>query len=328
MWATTGDASAFGGRKKSDCGTGCGTSCNSTVSWVDQKVTAYKTEWDTKDVKVKVNEWVTVKENFKYWECVPETKKQKVTCKEMVTKDVPVKYRVNEWVTTKEKVKVAECKAVTKDVEVTTWSCKPTVTKQKRTVCEWVCVPVVVACAPPACDGGKGGLFSRLCGKKDCTAPCSTACATPCAPTHKTVMQRQKITKEIVVDVTTYEKIATKSMQKVTRYETVWTEKEVDVKKCVAVEKSGMQKVCTWVDVTKEVDVIHYNKVEKTGTRDVKKCVPVEKTVQHKVARQVAYETTVKVAVCTPAPCATPCTTSMSCGSSVRGGLFKSCCGK
>ncbi|MBP3958986.1 hypothetical protein J8F10_27395 [Gemmata sp. G18] len=352
VWMTTGAASGFGGRKKADCSSpcgttaGCGTPCSSySVSYVDKKVTAYKTEWEAKDVKVTVNEWVTSKEDYKYWVNEPETKKQKVKVKEQATKDEAFKYWVNEWVTSKEKIKVAECKAVTKDVEVTTYDLKPTVTKQKRTISECVCVPVTVTCAAPApsCDSGRGGLFSRLCKKKkhdDCAAPCGTPCDAPCAPVvTKTVMQRQLVTKEIEVDVTTYEKIPKKSIQKVTTNEIVWVEKEIDVKKCVAVEKTGTRKVCVWVDVEKDVDVTTWKKVEKTGTRDVRKCVAVEKTVKQQFAKQVAYETTVKVAVYTPVvvpapapvpcetPCASPCSTTGS-SKPARGGLFRGHCCK
>src|SRR5438045_2852967 len=89
MLLTTESAFGFGKKKQSDCGTPCGTygaaygagaPCGGgyTVSYVDKKVTAYKTEWETKDVKVMVNEWVSAKEEFKYVELVPETKKEKV----------------------------------------------------------------------------------------------------------------------------------------------------------------------------------------------------------------------------------------------------------
>src|SRR5690348_14020485 len=76
---------AFGfGKKSNNCGTPCGGTYGAAyggygapcggapcgggynVSYVEQKVTAYKTEWETKDVKVTVNEWVTAKEEFKY----------------------------------------------------------------------------------------------------------------------------------------------------------------------------------------------------------------------------------------------------------------------
>lgn len=309
---TATSASGFGGKRSAPCGTtsGCGAPCATVaVSYVDKKVM--------------VNEWVTVKEDYKYWVNEPEKKKEKVKVKEAKTGEEKFKYSVMELVTVKEKVKVGEYKAVTKEVEVVSYTLVPKVTKQKRTVCEWVCVPVVVTCtvAPPA---PRGGLFSRLCGKKhnDCDS-CNT-CAAPCPQVvTKTVMQRQMITKEIEVDVTTYDRIEKKEKKPVTTHELVWVEKEVEVKKCVPVEKEGKRPTVTWVDVEKEVEVVTYKKVEKTGTREVKKCVQVEKTVK------VAVYTTVAAAPCAT-PCATPCSTGMSggCGSA-RGGLFRGhggCC--
>ncbi len=337
MALTTASASGFGGRRKADCGTsggcgtGCGTPCN--VTYVDQKVM--------------VNEWVTVKEEHKYWVSEPVTKKEKVKVKEAAYKDEAFKYTVNELVTTKEKVKVAESKAVVKEMEFTSYTSVPVVTKQMRTVCEWVCVPVTVTCAAaPACDtAARGGLFSRLCGKKH--NDCAPACEAPCPQVvTRTVMQRQMVTRQVAVDVTTYQRVEHKVKKPVTTYETVWVEKEVNVTKCVAVEKTGtrkvahwvdvekevnvtkcvavektgMKKVAHWVDVEKEVNVTTYNKVEKTGTHNVQKCVRVEKMVK------VAVYTPAPAPVVVASPCATPCAsvgTSGDCGSSGRGGLFK-----
>ncbi len=302
VWATTGDASAFGGKKKSDCGT-----C--VVSYVDQKV--------------KVNEWVTVKEDYKYWVSEPVTKKEKVKVKEMAWKDETFKYTVNELVTKKEKAKVAESKTVVKEVEFTSYTCVPVVTKQARTVCTWACVPVTVTCAAPRCDGDKGGLLSRLCGKNQA---CDAPCATPCAPATKVVMQRQKVTHQIMVDVTTYQRVEKKEKKPVTTCVTEWVEKEVNVTRCVPVEKTGTRKVCHWVETEKEVNVTTCTKVEKTGTRDVKKCVQVEKTV--KVAVRTFVPAPVVAHSTTPcaSPCASPCTTGMRGGLSARGGLFNGCC--
>jgi len=326
LFLTTTTAYGFGGKRRGDCGTttaGCGSPCAApcgTVSYVEKKVM--------------VNEWTTVKEEFKYWVNEPEKKKEKVKVKEAAWKDENFKYTTNEWVTVKEKVKVGECKATTKEVEVSVWECKPVVTKAKRTVCEWVCVPVTVTCAAPApsCNTGcdRGGLFSRLCGKKaSCGTPsCNSGCASPCpAPcpqvTTKTVMQRQMITKEIEVDVTTYTRIEKKVKTPVTTYEMVWTDKEVDVKKCMPVEKTGTHKVCHWVDVEKEVDVVTYKKVEKTGTHDVRKCVQVEKTVKVAVYTPAPVVANPCPTPCTT-PCASPCTsgTTGGCGA-FKGGLFK-----
>jgi hypothetical protein len=325
MGLSTADAYGFGKKKKDDCGapcgitagyaTGYGAPCATTVTYVDQKVT--------------VNELVKAKEEYKYWERVAETKKEKVTVKEVKTKEESYKYSVNELVTVKEKVKVADHKAVVKEVDVVTYDWKPTVTKQKRTVCEWVTVPVTVTCTIPApvyapAGEEKKGLFGRLCGKKkhnDCAPPCPTACETPCPQVvTRTVLQRQAITKEVEVDVTTYVKIEKKDKVKVTTHELVWVEKEVAVQKYVPAEKEGKRTVQYWVDVQKEIDVTTYKPVEKTGTREVWKCVPVEKVVKVAVHTPIAA----------PAPCdspcapvATPCTTTTS-----GGGLFKKHCCK
>lgn len=144
-------------------------------------------------------------------------------------------------------------------------------------------------------------------------------------------MQRQMVTRQIEVDVTTCQQVAHKHKKPVTTYEIVWVEKEVDVKKCVAVEKTGMHKVGYWVDVEKEITVTTYNKVEKTGVHDVKKCIQTEKIVKVAVHTYVPAPVVAPVvAPCASASpcassCASPCTTTMSagCGTSARGGLFK-----
>lgn len=324
-------ASAFGGRNRGGCGSSgmsgnCGSSATSyTVSYVDKKVTAYKCETVTKDVKVVVNEWVDSKQDYKYIVCEPVTSKKKVTVQEMRTKEEAFKYTAMEWREVKEKARVCEWKLVTKDVECTTYDRVPVITKQKRIVCETVCVPVTVTktvSAKPSCGGG---LFAR-CRKKDCNDPCET----PCPQTITcTVMKKQKVQREIEVDVCTYTCVPKKSIQKVTTKVPEWTEKEVVVKKCVPVEQTGKRTVCYYAPVEKEVTVTTNKMTEKTGTRVVKKCVPVEKTVKQTFSKMVPYETTVKVAVCTPcpapAPCATPCATPCTSGTS-GGGLFKRCC--
>src|SRR6187402_2111189 len=103
---TGGGGSYYGG--SADCGSPCGPQY--TVSYVDQKVTAYKTETETKDVKVKVTKCVDVKEDYKYTVLEPVTIKQKVTVQETKTKVETYKYTVLTPVTTKEKVTVQEMK--------------------------------------------------------------------------------------------------------------------------------------------------------------------------------------------------------------------------
>src|SRR5262245_44719410 len=107
-------SSAFGGHKRGgDCGPTYGAAYSAyapcgpayTITWVEKKVTAYKTEWETKDVKVKVNERVKAKEEYKHPVNESVVTKQKVKVPQLQTKDKPYKYIVNEWVTTKEDYK-------------------------------------------------------------------------------------------------------------------------------------------------------------------------------------------------------------------------------
>lgn len=354
------DVSAFGGKwrnRGNDCGSPCANPCGMggmtapcgvsyTVSYVDQKVTAYKTETEVKDVKVTVNKWVDEKQEYKYMTTQPETKKQKVTVQELKSKEEAYKYTTMEWASVKEKVKVTEYQLKSKDVEVKSYSYNPVVTKQKRTVCEYVCVPVQVSCVVPmyssSGSSGRGGLFSRCCKKQQasCGTPCPNDCGTPCGQVvTTTVMQRQMVTREVEVDVTTYNRVEHKSMQKQNYYEPVTVEKEITVQKCVPVAHDGKRTVHFYAPVEKEIDVTAYKQVEMVGTRMVKKLVPTEEVVKQTFTKVVPYETTVKVAVYTavqapaPAPCGNPCGMSgMSggCGSTSRGrgGLFGRCCGK
>jgi hypothetical protein len=328
LWASTPEAAAFGGKKKrgGDCDgpayaggyapAGTGGGCGYTVSYVDQKVTAYKTETETKDVKVMVNKLVDVKEDFKYFECVAVPGKQKVTFQELKSKEEPFKHTVMEPAAVKQTVKVCEYKTEYKDVPTVTYSYTPVVTKQKRTVCEYVTVPVcvteVVHPAPAPCDTpARGGLFSRLCGKKkkaDCAPPCPPApCDAPCPQVvTRTVMQKQAVHREVEVDVTTYQRVEHKGTAKVCVVTPVMVDKEVIVHKCVPVEKTGTRTVHYYVPVEKEVDVVTHKMEERTGTRTVKKCVPTEETVKHTFCKLVPYETTVKVPVYTPVPMPAP----------------------
>jgi hypothetical protein len=393
---TSQQATAFGFHKKhppcssysNDCAPGCSTSY--TVTFVEKKVTAYKTETETKDVKVTVNEWVEAKEDYKYIVCEPFTTKQKVTVNEWaeakedykyivcepftttqkvtvqqpMTKEEQYKYTVLTPVPAKEIVKVCSMVPVTKDVEVVTYDLVPVVTKQKRIVCETICVPVTVTCTVPVAPPHQHhGLFGGLCAKKhecECPTPCPPP---PCFETiTKTVIQRQVVSKEIEVDVTTCTRVPRKVIQKVTTYQQVWNEKEVVVTKCVPIEKTGTRTVCYYIPIEKEipvttlkpvektgtrivkkcipvvkdVDVTVLKPVEKTGTRIVKKCIPVEKIVKQTFSKLVPYETVTKVPVYTPvpvpapAPCATPCDTCapasvMGVGHRLGGGVLGGC---
>ncbi|MCS7021744.1 MAG: hypothetical protein NZ703_06830 [Gemmataceae bacterium] len=281
-------ASAFGGRSAS-----CAPPC--PVTYVEQKVTAYKCETETKEVKVIVHEWRDVREEYKYMACEPVIVKQKVKVREPRIKEETYKYTVLEPQYVKEKVKVCELKPVTKEMEVVTYECRPVKSKEKRVVHETVCVPTTVEVV--VVPRGRCGLV--CCRKKD-------PCAPPCPQTVQcTVMRHQVVAKEVEVEVTRMQQVARTERRKVTVHEPQWVEKEVTVCKHVPVHKEGKRQVCYYETVEKEIDVHTHKLVEKTGVRVVKKCVPVEKTVKQTFTRLVPYETTAHVPVY--APCAAPC---------------------
>jgi hypothetical protein len=308
------------------------------VTYVEKKVTAYKAETKYKDVKVMVSEMVQEKVEYKYTVCEPFTTKQKVTVLEPKTKEEPYKYTVMVPTTVKEKVKVCTMVPVTKDVEVTVYETVLSVVKQKRVVCETICVPVTVCCTVPVAPPHHG-LFGGLCCKKHDCDPCPPA---PCYQTiTKTVMQKQVVTKEIECNVTVCTRVPKKVIQKVTTCQPVYTEKDVDVIKCIPAEKTGVKVVCYSVPVEKLVDVTVMKPIEKIGTRMVSKCVPVEKIVKQCYTEMVPYETVVKVPVYTPAPvpapapcpapCAAPCDPcahATHIGHRMGGGILAGCCHK
>jgi hypothetical protein len=349
MWlAVPQQAAAFGFRKKA-CESNCAPSCapapcamvagpcapQATVTYVEKKVTAYKTETETKDVKVMVTKLVDAKEDYKFMVCEPVVTKSKVTVMTMQTKEETYKYTVMQLVPVTEKVKVASYVPVTKDVECITYDMVPVITKQKKVVCETVCVPVVVTkVIPPPCESS-GGLFSKLCHKHN---SCDAPCAAPCPQTVScTVMQKQTVRKEIEVDVTCMTRVPKKTIKQVVTQQVVWTEKDVTVQKCVPAEKTGTRMVSICVPVEKVVDVTTLTMVEKTGTRTVQKSTQVEQIVKQNFTKLVPYETTVKVPVYTPAPvvAASPCApTGMTAGcctsapAKAKGGFLHRLCGK
>src|SRR5207244_6908677 len=99
MWAALPQGAAAFGFKKHSCDSGCAPApCGPqyTVSYVEKKVTAYKPETKTKDVKVMVGEWQDVKETYKHMVAEPVVTKQKVTVCETRTKEETHKYMAME----------------------------------------------------------------------------------------------------------------------------------------------------------------------------------------------------------------------------------------
>lgn len=306
------DASAFGKRNRGCDAPSCTPACATSVAYVDQKVTCYKTEWKTKKVEMDVveNKWVDQK--FKYTVCVPTQVKEKVKVCELVQTKQAYKYTVNKIVAVKEKVKVCQNVWTEKEEKYTYMEPVWGKTKVMKTVCETVCVPTQVACAAPSCDSGRKGLFGRLCHKPSCD-PCPTACADPCAPVMKTVMVRQVVSKQVEVEVATCTMVKKDGSRKVKVCTPTWVEQEVTVNKCVPTEMTGERIVCTPTWVEREVTVTKMVPTEKEGTQKV--CVPTttKKTVDVSYCERVAYETTIKVAVPCAAPAPACCTPAPAC---------------
>jgi hypothetical protein len=211
---STQGASAFGGRKQS-CNTGCETPCN--VTYVDQKVTAYKAEWKTKKVDIQVCEYTTVDQKYKYFVCEPVKSKQKV--------------KVCEYTQTK--------------------------VKEKRTVCETVCVPVQVLCEPAKKrEGLLARLCHKNDCNDPCAKPaCETPCAPQYKTVLQKQVVRKEVEVEVVkctpvwtekeVEVTTYAKIEKEGVRKVSQ--PVMVKKTVDQKYCEMVPYETTVKVAVRV---------------------------------------------------------------------------------
>ncbi|HEX4607793.1 MAG TPA: hypothetical protein VH092_06265, partial [Urbifossiella sp.] len=181
-------------------------------------------------------------------------------------------------------------------------------TKVLKTVCETVCVPTQVACAPPApaCNtGGRTGLFGRLCHKPTCEPACAPPCPAPCAPSVQTVMVKQVVARQVEVEVNTCTMVTKEGVRKVRVPTPTWVEKDVTVMQCVATPREGTRTVLvpTWVE--KDVPVTKLVPTEVESVRKVCQPFTTKKWVDVSYCERVAYETTIKVPVaapCTPAP--------------------------
>jgi len=307
------DASAFGKRKAGgDCGSGgyagYAAPCTTAVTYVDQEVTAYRPVTEVKDVKVRVMKMITVPEQTTVWSCEPVKGRQKVTNYTIKTRQEAVKVWVNQMVEVKDKVKVCQYVEVTKDVPTVSYVPVYGKTMQKQTVCDTVCVPVpVTRCVPvyaEPCGSSGGGLFGGLCGKKKQQPQ---ICGYQMVTT--TVMQRQVVSRQVDVEVTTVTWAEKKGTTKVTSLQPTMVEKDVVYVKCVPAEKTEMRTVSFYEPVVTEVDVVTMTMVQKPAVRNVCKWVEEETVVKQTFCRMEAYKTVVKVPVYTPvvAPCAPPC---------------------
>jgi hypothetical protein len=320
---TSPDASGFG-RRSAGCDSTCASAagaCNSavTVEYVDQKVTGCKAVWKTRKVDVVCVEHRMVQEPYRYIDREPVyTKVLKKVC-QMVPVQQEYTCTVSERFPVKQMVRVCERRPVTVQVPYCYREPIMTRTKAKKLICETVCVPVQVACAPPAppsCNDGCGpqrrGLFARLCGKHnaDCgepCAPCPTPCGPPCPPVVKTVMQKKVVTREVEVDVVCCNWVRKEGVRPAIQWVPEWVEREVTVWCTRPALKKAFKTVWvpTWVE--KEVSVCTFRPVEREGVRSVCRPFEVKKTIDQPYCEMVPFETIVKVPVCKPAPCASPC---------------------
>ncbi len=324
---TVQDASGFG-RRSAGCDTPCaavGGACGSasTVQYVDQKVTGYQAVWKTRKVDVVCIEHRSVQEPYKYIDREPVYTKTMAKVCRMVPVQQEYTCLISERYPVKQLARVCVRKPVTVQEPFTYREPVYTKSRVKKLICETVCVPVQVTCPPPAppcpvsacaddCGTERRGLFARLCGKHryECSEPCPpcpTPCAPPAPPVVKTIIQHKVITLEVEVDVVTCSFVLKHGVRPVTKWVPEWVEREVTVWHTRPAEKKGFKTVWvpTWVE--KEVTVCNFRPVEREGVRTVCKPFEVKKTIEQPYCEMVPFETVVKVPVCVPAPCPSPC---------------------
>jgi hypothetical protein len=265
-----------------------------TISYVEQKVKAYRPEWKEEKVKVDV-----VRCSFKT-ETVP--------VKHIVMKPFPVKREATVMKQFMEDRDVTVMRPVTVDREVTVM--RPFTEKQKRTVM----VPYTET------EKRKVTVMTRVAREvvRD-VCVCQrvpVTCVDPCTGCTYTTWQAQQVVqkvkgtvwdcvpaeRDIVVNVCKYRE----------QQETVDVivcrpvKEKIKVIECEAVKEKV--KVCVYRPVKTMVDAVECRPVEQIV--NVTRCVPVTETVPTVVTRRycvmVQYETTIRVPVCTPvavAPC-------------------------
>jgi hypothetical protein len=295
------------------------------VTYVDKKVTAYKAEWKTKDVECTVMKPVTkyVDETVKY--TVMEQKVEKKTITENYCECVNVQeqftYTEMQQKTEKKTVKENYCECVTVQEPYTYTEMVQKVEPRKQIVTSYRCETHQVQECVPVCRR------VRVC----CVDPC-TGCSrmvwttvTENVTRCRNVVTRVPVQTEVTcnyVTCTPVQKQGTRTVQKM-----VPKTRDVVVEYCVCVpvQKQGTRTCQKMVPKTRQVTIDVCTCVPVQKTQVVKRCVTecVATKVVNKVqyCEMVPYETTVKVAVCTP--CTTPCATTSCCPPPChRTGLF------
>jgi hypothetical protein len=290
------------GCKRGGCGSsgpGCASDCGGGVGYVEQQVTAYRTECREKEVEVTVNRMVSrvVETPYKYTENVMVTTPQKrtetfYTCQ---TRQVPYTYNVVVPVAMPEKRTVTQYQCQTKTVPVTVNVCTPVYAPEKRTVTTYACVPQEVERKVPVC---------RMV-PTACTDPCTGCVRTVCRPVtewqtvKQTVMTRVPQTQEVTVNVCRMQTEQRTVNRTVTEMVPVTQEVTVNVCKYQTEQRTGTRMVSEMVPQTREVtvNVCQWQAVERTGVNRQMVCEVVPQKVKQKVTEvvMVPYTTTVRV---------------------------------
>ncbi len=300
------DAHGFGLRRSSGCAPACAPAdtCGMAVSYVDQEVTAFKTEVKTREVEREVKEWVTkeVKENYKYYvlaEKVTPTK-QTIVWYENVTVKVPVEYDILVPTTVIEKRKVTSYKTEYVQVPYTYMINVPEMVQEPRTITTYKCVyepvttmvPVCKTVSVPVCDPCTGCVH-YVCQRVTEMQPCT-----------KTVARSIPETSQVLVNVCRYHTEKKEGVRTECRTTPVIVDVDVQVCRTVTKHEKGERLECQLVKKSREeeVKVVTCERVEKTGTHMV--LVGEWKTSKKKFTESYCettpYKTMVKVAVCTP----------------------------
>jgi hypothetical protein len=363
LLVSTPDASAFGRRKGhyDDCAPAYAPA-PTCVTWVEQTVTAYRTEWKTRQVPVEVSRpverveikkekrtvivptWVTEKSTVT--EVVPTWVTEKSTVTESVPTWVTEKSTVTEvvptWVTEKRTERVVVPTWVKEKQTITevvpTWvketrtvrETVPTWVKEKVTRTVWkpeyvkethyrtVCRPVtsvvhrpVVRCrmVPVACVDPCTGCSYTSCRPETYVeqVPCSVVnYVSEQQPFEVTVNRPRAVQEQVEVNVCKYVTQERPVEVMVCKHVTQSRPVEVNVCKHVTEERPVEVRVCKYVTQQRPVEYQVCKHVSKTEEVDVRyvhvdwKKETVMRTEHY--CERVAYQTTVKVPVCVPAP--------------------------
>jgi hypothetical protein len=251
------------------------------IAWVDQAVTKYRVEFRTQVVPVEVTKVVSkvVDEPYSYTELVPVTvpEKRTVTSFKCEPKQVPYTYTVDVPVVIPEKRTITTCQTVAKQVPYTYTVQVPVIIPEKRTVTTLVSVPEEVVREVPV------HKLTLVIVTDPCTGHhhLQLAHVNECKTVKSTVVHKVPVTKEILVNFTSFKTEERKGTRTV--YESVPVTKEVivNVTSHKPEVRTGTKTVLEKVAQTQEiaVNVTKYETVQKTGIKHRLVCETVKETV-------------------------------------------------